>query len=106
MDLIGRGCRRNLGDNRLWWGDMRDFAGACGERMYCLIMAIRPEDLPTDPAALAEMVLDLDAENEKLRVAMQTLKEQIFGKRSERLAVISADQLALALHDLVSHTTP
>src|SRR6202008_2639938 len=85
---------------------MRDFAGACGERMYCLIMAIRPEDRPTDPAPLAEMVLDLDAENEKLRVAMQTLKEQIFGKRSERLAVISADQLALELDDLVTDTTP
>lgn len=74
--------------------------------MYCLIMAIRPEDLPTDPAALAEMVLALDAENDKLRVAMQTLKEQIFGKRSERLAVISADQLALELDDLVTDTTP
>jgi len=48
-------------------------------------MAIRPEALPTDAAALTEMVLALDAENEKLRVAMQTLKEMIFGKRSERL---------------------
>jgi transposase len=74
--------------------------------MYCLIMAIRPEDLPTDPAALAEMVLALDAENDKLRVAMQTLQEQIFGKRSERLAVISPDQLALDLDDLVTDTTP
>jgi len=61
-----------------------DFAGAYGERMYCLVMAIRAEALPTDAAALTEMVLALDAENEKLRVAMQTLKEMIFGKRSER----------------------
>ena len=52
--------------------------------MYRLIMAIRSDALPTDPAALTEMVLALDAENEKLRVAMQTLKEMIFGKRSER----------------------
>lgn len=51
-------------------------------------MAIRSDTLPTDPAALTEMVLALDAENEKLRVAMQTLKEMIFGKRSERLAVL------------------
>ncbi|SPP98194.1 protein of unknown function [Bradyrhizobium vignae] len=44
-----------------------DFAGACGARLYRLMMAIRPDALPTDPAALTEMVLALDAENEKLR---------------------------------------
>ena len=85
---------------------MQDFAGACGARLYCLIMAIRPEALPTDPATLTEMVLALDAENEKLRVAMQTLKEMIFGKRSERLAVVVAEQLALGLDDLEPSTTP
>lgn len=68
--------------------------------MYLLIMAIRPDALPTDPAALTEMVLALDAENEKLRVAMQTPKEMIFGKRSERLAMIVAAQLALEPGDL------
>jgi transposase len=47
--------------------------------MYRFVMAIRPETLPTDAVALTEMVLALDAENEKLRVAMQTLK----GKRHE-----------------------
>jgi len=30
-------------------------------------MAIRPEDLPKDAAALAEMVLAFDSENEDLR---------------------------------------
>jgi len=54
--------------------------------MYLLFMAIRPETLPTDAAALTEMVLALDAENEKLRVLMRTLNDMIFGKRSERLA--------------------
>src|SRR6202790_5643093 len=85
---------------------MQDFAGAYGEWMYLLDMAIRPEALPTDTAALTEMVLALDAENEKLRVAMRTLKEMIFGKRSERLAVIVAEQLALELDDLVTGVTP
>jgi hypothetical protein len=66
---------------------MQDFAGAYGECMYRLDMAIRPEALPTDAVALTEMVLALDAENEKLRVAMLMLKDMIFGKRSERLAV-------------------
>ncbi|MFH0303552.1 IS66 family transposase zinc-finger binding domain-containing protein, partial [Bradyrhizobium sp. 31Argb] len=73
--------------------------------MYRLIMAIRPDALPTDPAALTEMVLALDAENEKLRVAMQTLKEMIFGKRSERLAVLVDEQLALELGDLEADPT-
>src|SRR5208282_777410 len=85
---------------------MQDFAGACGAHMYCLIMAIRPEALPTDPAVLTEMVLALDAENEKLRVAMQTLRDMIFGKRSERLAVVVAEQFALGLDDLEIGTTP
>ena len=74
--------------------------------MYRLIMAIRPDALPTDPAALTEIVLALDVENEKLRVAMQTLKEMIFGKRSERLATLVAEQLALELDDLETVATP
>jgi len=85
---------------------MQDFAGAYGECMYLLDMAIRPEALPTDAVALTEMVLALDAENEKLRVAMLTLKDMIFGKRSERLAVIVAEQLALELDDLATGVMP
>jgi len=34
--------------------------------MYCLVMAIRLETLPTDPTVLTEMVLALDAENVSL----------------------------------------
>jgi transposase len=68
-------------------------------------MAIRPEVLPTDAAALTEMVLALDAENEKLRVAIQTFKDMIFGKRSERLAAIT-EQLALELGDVETGVTP
>ena len=52
------------------------------------------------------MVLALDAENEKLRVAMQTLKDMIFGRRSERLAVLVAEQFALELGDLETGVTP
>ncbi len=83
-----------------------DFAGAYRECMYLLFMAIRPETLPTDAAALTEMVLALDAENEKLRVLMRTLNDMIFGKRSERLAAIVAEQLALELDDLATGVTP
>jgi hypothetical protein len=51
------------------------------------------------------MVLELDAENEKLRVVMQTLKEMIFGKPSDWLAAIGV--LALyGAYNLIGFTTP
>jgi transposase len=83
-----------------------DFAGAPGERMYCLIMAIRPDTLPTDPAVLTEMVLALDAENEQLRTVVRTLKDMIFGARSERFTAVAAEQMALELNDLETGVTP
>ena len=60
-------------------------------------MAIRPEDLPSDPAALAEMVLAFEGENEDLRAQIATLKGLIFGARSERSAIICAEQLVFDL---------
>ena len=60
-------------------------------------MALRPEDLPCDPAALTEMVLAFEGENENLRAQIATLKGMIFGARSERSAVICAEQLAFDL---------
>jgi hypothetical protein len=51
---------------------------------------------PTDAAALTEMVLALDAENEKLRVAMQTLKShglQDIDSNERRLARRRPDSL-------------
>jgi hypothetical protein len=74
--------------------------------MYRLIMAIRPDALPTDPAVLTEMVLALDAENEQLRAVVQTLKDMIFGAWSERLDAVVAEQLALELGDLETGVTP
>ena len=60
-------------------------------------MAICPGDLPKDAAALAEMVLAFDSENEDLRAEIATLKGLIFGARSERSAIICAEQLAFDL---------
>jgi hypothetical protein len=51
-----------------------DFAGACSACMYRLVMANRREALPANPAVLTELVLALDAENEKLRVAVERLQ--------------------------------
>ena len=60
-------------------------------------MALRPENLPSDPALLVELALGLDAENESLRATIANLKRLIFGARSERLSVILTEQLALDL---------
>jgi hypothetical protein len=69
-------------------------------------MPIRPEDVPSDPARLAAMVLALDAENERLRAIVRTLKDLLFGARSEKAAVIDVDQLPLDLEDLAVGPTP
>jgi transposase len=66
-------------------------------------MAIRPEDLPVDPAVLTEMVLAFDGEIENLRATIATLRGLIFGARSERLAAIFAEQLTL---DLATASAP
>jgi transposase len=68
-------------------------------------MALRPEDLPRDLDHLIEMVLAFDGEVETLRATVATLKTMIFGARSERSAVIIAEQLALGLDDIVTDVT-
>jgi transposase len=72
---------------------------------YQLMMALRPEDLPSDPARLIEMVLSLDAENDRLRAVISTFKDMVFGSRSEKLSAVVADQLALDLADLATDVT-
>ncbi len=62
-------------------------------------MRLRPENLARDRVLLSDLVLVLDAENETLRATIATLKGLIFGARSERLATIGAQQLALDLAD-------
>ena len=65
-------------------------------------MALRPEDLPSDPARLIEIVLSLDAENDRLRAVIGTFKDMVFGSRSEKLSAVVTDQLALDLADLAT----
>lgn len=69
-------------------------------------MALRLEDLPSEPGRLIEMVLALDAENDRLRAVISTFKDMVFGSRSEKLAAVTADQLALDLDDVVIDVTP
>ena len=71
-------------------------------------MQIDIDTLPDDPAILQQMLRDvvataahqhgtLQAENDKLRLLIQRLLRQQFGRRSEQL---SPDQLQLGLEDL------
>jgi transposase len=69
-------------------------------------MALRPEDLPSDAAALAEMVLAFDGENDDLRAEIATLKGLIFGARPERSAIVCAEQLALDLDRTAKTRSP
>src|SRR4030095_2395922 len=69
-------------------------------------MSIRPEDVPSDPARLAAMVLALDAENESLRAIVRTLKDLLFGARSEKAAVTHVPQPPLELADLAAGPPP
>jgi transposase len=57
---------------------------------------IDPDTLPNDPAALQQMLRELYAENDKLRLLIERLTRHQFGRRSEQLTV---DQLQLGLED-------
>src|ERR1700719_549239 len=70
-----------------------------------MTMALRPEDLPSDSGRLIEMVLLLDAENDRLRAVISTFKDMVFGSQSEKLTAVVADQLALDLDDVTTDVT-
>jgi len=69
-------------------------------------MPLRPEDLPSNPTLLREMVLAFAAENASLRATIQTLKGMVFGSRSEKLDRVAAGQLLLAFADIEIPVTP
>ena len=60
-------------------------------------MPVDTESLPDDPAALRQMLHELHAENDKLRLLIQRLTRHQFGRRSEQL---TEEQLQLGLEDL------
>jgi transposase len=63
-------------------------------------MALRPETLPRDPDRLIEMVLASEGKIEALQATIAKLRTIIFGARSEKSAVIIAEQLSLGLGDV------
>jgi transposase len=62
-------------------------------------MALRPDNLPRDADLLIEMVLAREGKIEALKATIAKLKTIIFGARSEKSAVIIAEQLSLGLVD-------
>src|SRR5580700_4787553 len=60
-------------------------------------MAIRPENLPRDPDRLIELVLAGEGKVEALQATIAKLRAIIFGARSEKRAVIIAEQWSLGL---------
>jgi transposase len=60
-------------------------------------MALRPETLPRDADQLIEIVLVCEGKIEALQATIAKLRTIIFGARSEKSAVIIAEQLSLAL---------
>ena len=65
-------------------------------------MVLPPEKLPRDPDQLIEIIFDLRSEVETLRTSVTKLKAMIFGARSEKSAVIIAEQLPLGLGDVAA----
>jgi transposase len=59
-------------------------------------MQIDPDALPNDPVVLQQILRDLYAENDKLRLLIDRLTRHQFGRRSEQLTV---EQLQLGLED-------
>ena len=62
-------------------------------------MALRPENLTRDPDRLIEMVLAREGEIEALQATIAKLRTIIFGARSEKSAVVIAEQLSLGLDE-------
>ncbi|MCA1440595.1 transposase, partial [Ensifer sp. IC4062] len=63
-------------------------------------MPLRPDPLPQDAAQLTRIILSLDEENADLKARVAFLEGQLFGAKSEKMAVLDPMQAALDLGDL------
>ena len=62
---------------------------------HCDVQTV-PDILPNDPILLQQMLRELYAENDKLRLLIQRFTRHEFGRRSEQL---TPDQLQFGLED-------
>jgi transposase len=74
----------------------RNFWHRRGDIVHHRRVPMDPDALPDDPAALQQMLRELYAENDKLRLLIERLTRHQFGRRSEQLTV---EQLQLGLED-------
>jgi transposase len=65
------------------------------------VVQIDSDILPDDPAILQQMLRELHAENDKLRLLIQRLTRHQFGRRSEQL---TPEQLQFGLEDQVARS--
>lgn len=63
-------------------------------------MPLRHDPLPTDPTQLTRIILSLNEENADLKVRVAFLESQLFGTKSEKMAIIDPTQAILDLGDL------
>ena len=84
-----RGLKSGRSAHQLW--PRRD------EIVHHGAVPLDPDALPDDPAVLRQMLRELHAENDKLRLLIHRLTRHQFGRRSEQL---TAEQLQLGLEDL------
>lgn len=64
------------------------------------------QNLPRDPDALTEMVVELRCENEQLRKLLKTYQGMVFGAKSEKASIVLDEQERLDFGDLASGTVP
>jgi transposase len=69
-------------------------------------MLLCREDLPRDPDLLIEIVLDQAVQIERLQIMLNTVQALTYGARSERMAAVLENQLALDLGDLATDAVP
>ena len=69
-------------------------------------MALRTEYQSRDPDVLVGIILDRDAEIERLQVSLKTVSALLRGARSEKAATVLEGQGALDLGDLEMDATP
>jgi transposase len=69
-------------------------------------MPLRRQDLPADPDQLAELALQLAADNERLRATRHSIDTLRFGGKSQRLVTLVDEPMTLGLADLVTDADP
>jgi transposase len=95
--VAGAGCQPQAGAGRIRFAIARNkFWQRRDGVVHHSVMPSDSDRQPDDPAILQQMLQELLAENDKLRLLIERLTRHQFGRRSEQL---TADQLQFGLED-------